>query len=237
MPFKIALREVQSKSFFKRYLHVMAEARFAAGRPVGELWIASGYFNGDYVSKEPHHKTTRTLPQAIALGCTKVRIFATREHVKPTKPGHMPHAVALRDFVASIPTGVGVSVFGSAGATWHAKIALRVIDDQPIAAIIGSSNITRPPYCERPYLRASTWNYECDVLIWTDQVEYNATFAAPVSEELGEGTEVLGQAVGSGDQLSGASSIPDGRLEDQLRALKLRLEQQTTPQELGPIEQ
>jgi hypothetical protein len=48
---------------------------------------------------------------------------------------------------------------------WHAKIAIRHDAGQlPIAALVGSSNLTGPAFAE-PHAR---WNYECDALIWPE---------------------------------------------------------------------
>ena len=47
---------------------------------------------------------------------------------------------------------------------WHAKIAVRFDKSGQLrAAIVGSSNLTDPAFGARRW----TWNYECDVTIWT----------------------------------------------------------------------
>ncbi|MCS6880723.1 MAG: phospholipase D-like domain-containing protein [Oscillochloridaceae bacterium] len=58
---------------------------------------------------------------------------------------------------------------------WHAKIAIRLKQGKPIAAIIGSSNLTGPAYSENGY----SWNFECDVLIWENSSRLNQLFKQP----------------------------------------------------------
>jgi hypothetical protein len=55
---------------------------------------------------------------------------------------------------------------------WHAKIAIKLKDGSPKAAIIGSSNLTRPAYSEG----YSAFNNECDVVLWVDEPSANEHF-------------------------------------------------------------
>lgn len=48
---------------------------------------------------------------------------------------------------------------------WHAKVFLAKSAGQPVVGIIGSSNITR-----RAFGEAKQFNYECDVVIWDEQI-------------------------------------------------------------------
>lgn len=73
-----------------------------------------------------------------------------------------------------IEAGLPVQAFVSETKRWHAKIALRLEENRPIAAIIGSSNLTGAAYAEnQPF----DWNYECDVTIWLDETDLNAYFS------------------------------------------------------------
>jgi len=58
---------------------------------------------------------------------------------------------------------------------WHAKIAMRLDEGAPTAAIIGSSNLTRPSYAVAPVVNNQGWNYECDVTLWKNK-ELNKVF-------------------------------------------------------------
>ncbi|GAK41528.1 hypothetical protein TCA2_4019 [Paenibacillus sp. TCA20] len=65
---------------------------------------------------------------------------------------------------------------------WHAKVALKVKNGEPIAAIIGSSNLTIPAYGEKcsctgvkTHCSIHSWSkankhfpFECDVLFWDE---------------------------------------------------------------------
>ncbi|BCC56114.1 hypothetical protein FO499_21235 [Bacillus anthracis] len=65
---------------------------------------------------------------------------------------------------------------------WHAKVAIKVKDGEPIAAIIGSSNLTIPAYGEKcscasgkSHCPIHYWSkknnrfpFECDVLFWDE---------------------------------------------------------------------
>jgi hypothetical protein len=46
----------------------------------------------------------------------------------------------------------------------HAKMAFKVRDGKPIAAIIGSSNFTK----SATTVSATYWNHECEILIWNE---------------------------------------------------------------------
>jgi hypothetical protein len=68
-----------------------------------------------------------------------------------------------RNFVNRLSTaGVTVQAWVAPRRNWHAKIALRLEAEQPLAAIVGSSNLTRPALGEGVY----RWNFEGDVMIW-----------------------------------------------------------------------
>lgn len=58
---------------------------------------------------------------------------------------------------------------------WHAKIAMRLAgpSHDPIAALMGSSNLTRPSWDQSKDL---SWNFEGDVLLWVNIDELNSYF-------------------------------------------------------------
>jgi hypothetical protein len=76
--------------------------------------------------------------------------------------------------------GVNVEAFYAPRRNWHAKIALRLDSNLPVAGIVGSSNLTRPAFDE-PYNR---WNFEGDVLIWPPSPDATSYFRS--SDLLGE---------------------------------------------------
>jgi hypothetical protein len=65
--------------------------------------------------------------------------------------------------------GVQITPYISPKGKWHAKIAMKLKDDTPMAGIIGSSNLTGPAYRER----YSGYSHECDVVIWRDTALLN----------------------------------------------------------------
>jgi hypothetical protein len=58
--------------------------------------------------------------------------------------------------------GLVVNAFIAPRGNWHAKIAIRTRGTTPLAALLGSSNLTFPAYSEG----RRSWNFECDVAIW-----------------------------------------------------------------------
>jgi hypothetical protein len=58
---------------------------------------------------------------------------------------------------------------------WHAKMAFAIGKGRPLAAIIGSSNLTRPAYG----VGFSRWNYESDVTIWLNEPAVDSYWSAP----------------------------------------------------------
>lgn len=51
---------------------------------------------------------------------------------------------------------------------WHAKVAIKLNGEDPIAGLIGSSNLTAPAYRENH----GRFNYEADVLIWDPRYDW-----------------------------------------------------------------
>lgn len=64
---------------------------------------------------------------------------------------------------------------GGPNHLWHAKIAVRMIDKQAVAALIGSSNLTPPAYAA-PISPGVRYNHEADVLLWRDMPAINKHF-------------------------------------------------------------
>ncbi|BAK86028.1 phospholipase D-like domain-containing protein [Komagataeibacter medellinensis] len=60
---------------------------------------------------------------------------------------------------------LGVSGYRIPGDKWHAKISIAKINNIPVFASIGSSNITR-----RAFDNVRNFNYECDVIFWDETV-------------------------------------------------------------------
>jgi hypothetical protein len=80
---------------------------------------------------------------------------------KLQKSGSMDWLRFYRNFVSALrAAGVQVEALIAPERNWHAKIAVRLSKDgAPVAAIVGSSNLTGPAFGEG----RATWNYESDV--------------------------------------------------------------------------
>ena len=59
----------------------------------------------------------------------------------------------------------------------HAKVAIRMIGGDAVAAVIGSSNLTPRAYRD-PVPLGMPYNHEADVMIWRDDGRLNAHFFA-----------------------------------------------------------
>lgn len=67
---------------------------------------------------------------------------------------------------------INVNPYIAKNKRWHAKIAIVLKNERPIAGIIGSSNLTGPAFREN----WGRFNHEADVLIWIDQSRYDKYF-------------------------------------------------------------
>ncbi|GCE90865.1 hypothetical protein MSKU15_2466 [Komagataeibacter diospyri] len=65
------------------------------------------------------------------------------------------------------------------GDRWHAKISIAKINNTPVFASIGSSNITR-----RAFDTLKDFNYECDIIFWDENIpEINNIMNEIIGEE------------------------------------------------------
>src|SRR5437867_1149423 len=158
MPLTITLRRGRESSPFRRQL--LRLCRMPTG---GDLILSSGYI---YEPDRGYSLLDDKLLDAIVEGTAghTVRTIAG----KLQKSGPMDRLQYYRNFVAALRSaGVQVEALMAPKRNWHAKMAVRL--DQtgvPVAAIVGSSNLTGPAYGEG----RATWNYEADVTIWVPGV-------------------------------------------------------------------
>jgi hypothetical protein len=137
------------------------------------LLLCSGY-----ISEPPTGYTVLgdELLKTIKSGCSAGEIT--------TVAGKLERPLWLRyyrNFVIRLRTaGLAVKPYIASRRNWHAKAAIRLSGRNPIAAIVGSSNLTGPAYGEnRP-----RWNFEGDVLIWQHIAGLNRHFSRPYEAEL-----------------------------------------------------
>jgi hypothetical protein len=124
-----------------------------------QLILGSGYFQ-ENLRGSPYSILQDNLLAAITgnSGLTRIEVYGAKLN------GNGPWRVSFTNFVQRLRNSrIPTRAFLARRMNWHAKVALRIGRRGPVAAIIGSSNLTRPAYGIRP-LRS--WNYECDVTIW-----------------------------------------------------------------------
>lgn len=170
MPLKITLRQDHSLSYFK---HLM---RLLLSSPLGDsALICSGY-----VSEGPRYSVLSDgLLDLIDQGCTNGEVTTVAGMFDDRSPDHFR---AYCDFVRRLQSVKTVHSYRSKRGNWHAKVAIRLNKGIPVAAIVGSSNLTGPAFGESPY----RWNVEADVLLWTPNPAHNDHYRKnPERSEMG----------------------------------------------------
>ena len=155
MPVTLVLRHRRDQSPFRRLLLGLVTAPGASS-----VILGSGYI------WEPSPPCSyRVLPDqlgtAIANGCANGEV--TLIAGKLTRAKWLTYYTNFAAGLSQIHPRV-VPLYAPR-KNWHAKLAIRHDAGHiPIAALVGSSNLTGPAFAE-PY---ATWNYECDALIWPE---------------------------------------------------------------------
>jgi hypothetical protein len=168
----IALRVDKNTSYFRRYLRVLISQD-----EVNHVVLCSGYIE----ERLPGYSVIRDeLWDIIRAKASKSSLeLETLGGMFRGKWGGVNRSQYIR-FVKSIRirktmnrvTNLTYLPYVARKKNWHAKISLFMKDKEPLAAIIGSSNLTRPAYGESgsgPKFATSYKNHncECDVVIWT----------------------------------------------------------------------
>ncbi|MGE8226830.1 MAG: hypothetical protein ACN6RK_13695 [Stenotrophomonas sp.] len=153
MAITISLRRDKSFSPFRKELIDLCQAR-----GLGDLILCSGYIweGGTYSVLDDD------LLDAIKIGVGSNQVICVAGKLaKKPIDWHLHY----KNFHSKISgAGIKVAAHVAPKRNWHAKIAMRLdTKGQPVAAIVGSSNLTGPAYGENRY----TWNYECDVTMWS----------------------------------------------------------------------
>jgi hypothetical protein len=213
LPFKLALRTDHKLSPFKRYVREIITAAGPGGVDSG-LLICNAYWKN--VLPETTGKTD-TLA-LIDLHCSGgfVKTLASRK-------GHPAHVTRFPDYVAFVAnltsrlTKVTVTGHIAPKTFWHAKVAMRIINGVPIAAVIGSSNMTHPAYSDLN----RGFNHEADVLIWVNDQSLNMHFTQSDDADADESSfEVYGTENNGGDpNFPGFTPRPFKTVAEQLASL------------------
>lgn len=171
MPVKLAFRKDGTDSPFRKMLHQMLTS------PTGDSAIlCSGYI---WETTNRYAVLADGLLPVIQSACTSGELTTVAGRF--TGGDYRKY---YQNFVSRIrASGVTVHAKHAPDGNWHAKIAIRTHRGRPIAALIGSSNLTRPAYG----LNIEGWNFEADVLIWLPSSQTNDYFSDDsIQQELGK---------------------------------------------------
>jgi len=159
MPIKIALRKDSKQSPFRRMLNMLLRSPIADSSILCSGYISSPNKDGYYILDDG-------LRKSIEVGCKNGKLtMILGMHFQDFKDKY-------RYFIKNLQSNnINVDAYYASGKNWHAKVAIRIRQGQPIAALIGSSNLTPPAY-----KLGGKWNYEADVLIWKKSRELTNFF-------------------------------------------------------------
>lgn len=138
---------------FKKFLHGIISLK-------GEKLIITSGFISECKSFSPFQEMEPHLRSGINNGLTEIVTVAGRFFYKTNR-----YRKFYGDFVKrlrNLSRRVKVNPFVT--NNWHAKVSIKIFNGKPIAAIIGSSNLTSTAYGS-----GRGFNKECDVVIWNER--------------------------------------------------------------------
>lgn len=127
--------------------------------------MTSGFFqeNAIFYGKASAYQATQEPNLVHALISNSVRLMTVGVHANGTARNSW--IASYKNFASNLSKGgVHITPMLHPKLRWHAKVFVLMNNTQPIMAIIGSSNITRPAFSDTP-----PFNNECDVIIWSEQ--------------------------------------------------------------------
>jgi phosphatidylserine/phosphatidylglycerophosphate/cardiolipin synthase-like enzyme len=149
MPLTLTLRRSNDYSPFRDQLLRVVRA------PGNSVFLFSGFVDAGVFGEE--------LIGALKESCSNGKLVLLAGML--TETNSMNWRELYAQAIAKLKeAGIDVSAYEVPRQNWHAKIALRMNDSQPVAAVIGSSNLTHPALSTN----RERWNYECDVTMWHD---------------------------------------------------------------------
>lgn len=160
MPLAITLRTRGEVSPFRRQV-----LRLVRTPQTDVLFLCSGFFSTFILDDE--------LVEAIKNNCTRVVVIGG--YLRDKNGNLDPEKQQKFDkFVQELRTrDIDAVQYQAEHLGWHSKIALRMRQNIPVAAIIGSSNLTGPSVSE---VTNDWWNYESDVTIWLPENDLDLHF-------------------------------------------------------------
>jgi len=202
MGIAITLRKDVDTSHFRRYLlHLIQTPN------TNRLLLCSGYISeGTYYSVLDDQ-----LLNAITSACSgrKKEVVTIAGRFYNNRQGEQWRNKYERFIQRVDGAHVKVKPYIAPEGNWHAKVAMKLKDDNPVAGIIGSSNLTGPAYREG----GRSYNYECDTVIWVKRRSMESYFGQRIPLE-----------VVPGDPFSPIRAVlrprtPQANEEERLRAL------------------
>jgi hypothetical protein len=209
MPVRITLRSRRDFSPFREMLKRLIES------PEGDsLVLCSGYI---WEPATGYKVSDDELLDTLQRGCSQGEITTIAGKLDEQWIEY------YRNFVRRLKNAnLNVTPYFAPKRNWHAKIAIRLKEYKPIAAIIGSSNLTGPAYGENK----RTWNFEGDVLIWSNSRTMNSYFKKPLHVDMpfGDLQLVLDPRTRQPNELQQLESIYKDTLSDTNSFEKLKVE-------------
>ncbi|MBK5190707.1 MAG: hypothetical protein JJE19_04335 [Methanosarcinales archaeon] len=202
MPLKITLRKDEKSSPLRQMLNMLLQS------PAGDSAIlCSGYIWQPTGNR--YNILDDGLRSAIVSGCNGGTLTTVAG-----KFSFNYYKAYYRNFILDLRSkGVNVVPYYAPKKNWHAKIAIRMSGSKPVAALVGSSNLTGPAYGLN-----RNWNFEADVLIWTKKGKQTEFFRDDgLNQDLGRFEVILDlefTQLDEEDQLEGIDKdVMDAELE------------------------
>ena len=149
----IIFRKSSNRNLFREYLHRLISLD-------GEkLIISSGFIaEGKFSLLNPNNMLPH-LNAAVGRGLSKIIFIAGKFNTYFGRG----YRTKFDDLIDKLVVLFGSRIIKISQDRWHAKISIRILKGEPIAAIVGSSNLTTTAY---GIGMGKNWNKECDVIIW-----------------------------------------------------------------------
>lgn len=153
----IIFRNSPDKNLFREYLHALISLR-------GEkLIISSGFIaEGPSFSLVDQRNILPYLINATSRGLSKIIVIAGKFNT----PFGRIYRQKFDNFADNLRFHFGRRVIKIPQKRWHAKVSIRISNGKPIAAIVGSSNLTTTAY---GLTTGQNWNKECDIVMWNNK--------------------------------------------------------------------
>lgn len=150
MTVKLIMRTASSPNLFRDWMMYALRCK-----QVSKVVICSGFFQ-EYL---PLHQYALSRDVEFVNALKGVEVITVGVYSKPWLATYQAFIHGLQR------QGVIVQAYHTRRLKWHAKIFIAYSGDEPVFAIIGSSNMTRPAFAAPTVVRGD-YNYEADVILW-----------------------------------------------------------------------